>query len=72
MPMPAKSPAEQIYGALRDCPIDSKPLYRLYNNASSSGGRFVSNHRYVTDRTDVAAAVAQGWRDEGHVMCVPD
>ena len=71
MPMPAKTVEQNAYGALKDCPIDSQPLYRLYNNASSSGGRFVSNHRYVTERTAVDAAVAQGWRDEGHVMCVP-
>lgn len=55
----------------KPCPIDSKPLYRLYNNASASSGRFVSNHRYTTSRTDVAAFVARGWLDEGHVMCVP-
>ena len=53
------------------CPAASKPLYRLYNNAAASNGKFVSNHRYVTERSDVAAAVAQGWLDEGMVMCVP-
>ena len=31
----------------------------------------MSNHRYVTESTDVTAAVAQGWVDEGQVMCVP-
>ena len=56
---------------IKPCPIDSKPLFRLYNNASESGGRFVSNHRYTTDRADVAAFAAKGWRDEGQVMCVP-
>ena len=71
MPMPAKNAAQAVPGALRDCPIDSKPLFRVYNNASASGGRFVSNHRYLTERVDVTAAVAQGWVDEGHVMCVP-
>ena len=55
----------------KPCPIDSKPLYRLYNNASASNGSFVSNHRYTTSRSDVAAFAARGWRDEGHVMCVP-
>ena len=55
----------------KPCPIDSKPLYRVYNNASASNGRFVSNHRYFTDKTDVAAVVAQGWLNEGQVMCVP-
>ena len=52
-------------------PIDSKPLYRLYNNASAPGKNYVSNHRYVIERADLAAAVAQGWVDEGQVMCVP-
>jgi Repeat of unknown function (DUF5648) len=55
----------------KPCPIDSKPLYRLYNNASASNGSFVSNHRYTTSWSDVAAFAARGWRDEGHVMCVP-
>jgi len=72
MPMPAKNAAQAVPGALRDCPVDSKPLYRIYNNASASNGRFVSNHRYLTERVDVTAAVAQGWVDEGHVMCVPN
>lgn len=53
------------------CPIDSKPLYRVYNNASTSNGRFVSNHRYQTEKADVTAVVVQGWVDEGQVMCVP-
>jgi hypothetical protein len=56
---------------IKPCPIDSKPLFRLYNNASYSDGRFVSNHRYTADRADVAAFVAKGWADEGQVMCVP-
>jgi hypothetical protein len=72
MPMPAKNTVQAAPGALRDCPIASKPLYRLYNNASAPNGSFVSNHRYTTSRADMAAAVAQGWLDEGHVMCVPE
>ena len=71
LPLPAKTVAQQTPGALRDCPTASQPLFRAYNNAANSGGRFVSNHRYLTDRADVIAAVAQGWVDEGHVMCVP-
>ena len=58
--------------AVKPCPTASKPLYRVYNNASASNGRFVSNHRYLTERADVATVVAQGWVDEGHVMCVPN
>lgn len=70
-PMPAKTAEQNMPGATRDCPINSVPLYRLYNNASKSGGRFVSNHRYTVDQSDVAAFVAKGWVDEGHAMCVP-
>lgn len=56
---------------VKPCPINSKALYRVYNNASASSGRFVSNHRYLTEKADVTAVVAQGWVDEGQVMCVP-
>ena len=66
MPMPGGNA-----DGTKPCPIDSKPLYRLYNNASAPGKNYVSNHRYVTERADLAAAVAQGWVDEGQVMCVP-
>ena len=66
MPMPGANA-----DGTKPCPIDSKPLYRLYNNASAPGKDYVSNHRYVTERADVSAAVAQGWLDEGQVMCVP-
>lgn len=72
MPMPAKTASQALPGALRDCPMKSKPLYRLYNNASAPGKDYVSNHRYVTEPADIVAAVAQGWVDEGHVMCVPE
>lgn len=71
LPLPPKTAAQQVPGALRDCPTASQPLFRVYNNAINSGGRFVSNHRYLTDKADLMAAVAQGWVDEGHVMCVP-
>ena len=70
LPLPPKTAAQQVPGALRDCPTASQPLFRVYNNAINSGGRFASNHRYLTHRADVVAAVAQGWVDEGHVMCV--
>ena len=63
-------PGAAVIG-VKPCPIDSKPLYRVYNNASASNSRFVSNHRYLTERADVATVVAQGWVDEGQVMCVP-
>ena len=70
-PLPAARPEQMTPGAVRDCPAESKPLYRLYNNASYSNGRYVSNHRYTTDHNEVAVAVREGWADEGHVMCVP-
>lgn len=66
MPLPGAT-----VDGIKPCPIDSKPLFRLYNNATHSGGRFVSNHRYTTDRADVTAFTAKGWVDEGQVMCVP-
>ena len=71
LPLPPKTAAQQAPGAPRDCPAASQPVFRVYNNAVNSGGRFVSNHRYFTDKADVSAAVAQGWVDEGHVMCAP-
>lgn len=64
------TPGSSVYGTKR-CPLASKPLFRIYNNASAPGSNYVSNHRYVTDRADVSAAQAQGWVDEGQVMCVP-
>ena len=66
MPMPGSN----ADGTQR-CPLASKPLFRIYNNASAPGSNYVSNHRYVTERADVGAAQAQGWVDEGQVMCVP-
>jgi len=71
MPMPPKNAAQSAPGALRDCPVGTKPLFRLYNNASASAGGFVSNHRYTTEQSDVAKFIAKGWLNEGHVMCVP-
>ncbi len=71
-PLPATRPEQSFPGAVRDCPAESKPLYRLYNNASYSNGGYVSNHRYTTDFIEVAVAVREGWADEGHVMCVPE
>jgi len=68
LPLPASAPA----GTQPGCPAGSKPLYRLYNNASAPGKNYVSNHRYVTSRTTVDAAVAIGWLDEGVSMCVPE
>ena len=68
LPLAANAPA----GTQASCPTGSKPLYRLYNNASAPGKNYVSNHRYVTSRSVVNAAVAIGWLDEGVGMCVPE
>ena len=68
LPLAANAPA----GTQPSCPARSKPLYRLYNNASAPGKNYVSNHRYVTSRATVDAAVAIGWLDEGVSMCVPE
>ena len=68
LPLAANAPV----GTQPSCPAGSKPLYRLYNNASAPGKNYVSNHRYVTSRTTVDAAVAIGWLDEGVSMCVPE
>ena len=62
---------EPAINGTKPCPIGSKALYRVDNNASTSNGRYVSNHRYLTERADVNVAVADGWLDEGQVMCVP-
>ena len=59
LPLPANAPV-----GTQPVPGGSKPLYRLYNNASAPGKNYVSNHRYVTSRTTVDAAVAIGWLDE--------
>ncbi len=41
-------------------------LYRAYNNGA--GG--TPNHRFSIERAVIDAMVAQGWTDEGAVMCV--
>jgi len=71
LPLPARTEQQGLPGAQRDCPAGSRPLFRLYNNPAP-GSRAVANHRYTTDRADVAAFTARGWTDEGHVMCVPE
>ncbi len=48
------------------CPYPSGqvPLYRAWRPFGDS------NHRFATDRAVIASMVAQGWIDEGPVMCV--
>jgi hypothetical protein len=54
------------------CPAGTQPLYRAYNNAFSATGMknsWDSNHRFTPALADIAAMVAQGWRDEGLQFC---
>ena len=46
------------------CNIWNVPLYRAWRPFGDSA------HRLTTDRTIIAEMVAQGWIDEGQVMCV--
>ncbi len=66
LPMPSPVAAQTAV-----CPPASIPLYRAYNNASGKGYKYGSNHRFATNRQDIATMVRDGWLDEGMVMCVP-
>lgn len=48
------------------CPLDTIPIYRLYNNRWMYND---SNHRFTTDLTEVNAMVLKSWVSEGLVMC---
>ena len=50
-------------GAATPC---ERPVYRAYNNRAAFND---SNHRYMTDRADYDAMVADGWTGEGQVFC---
>lgn len=50
------------------CPTGTYAVTRLYNNRWREND---SNHRYTTSRSLAASHVAQGWIDEGVVMCAP-
>ena len=50
------------------CPTGMMPVRRLYNNRFAQND---SNHRYTTNPDVVAAMQAQGWTDEGVVLCSP-
>ena len=54
------------------CPVDSRPLYRAYNNGRTGA----PNHRYITDPALLDEMIAQGWTMEGEATtrvfaCVP-
>lgn len=51
------------------CDGDLAPVYRAYNNGFARG--IDSNHRYSTDLAVIQQMTAQGWLDEGVVMCIP-
>lgn len=48
------------------CPVGLVPVHRFYNNPAVAAAM---NHRYVTSPAVIAEMLAQGWTDEGVVMC---
>jgi hypothetical protein len=48
------------------CPVGLVPVHRFYNNPAVAAAM---NHRYVSDPNVIADMLAQGWTDEGVVMC---
>src|SRR5690606_31197772 len=52
-----------------NCPTNSSPVYRYYNNGWE---RNDSNHRYATHLDDLTAMKRAGWVLEGTAMCVPE
>ncbi len=64
--MPEGTPGSRV------CPIDSRPLYRSYNNGL--GG--APNHRYTIERGVLDEMISKGWTMEGEAQtqvfaCVP-
>lgn len=49
------------------CPANTRPLYRIYNN----GQRGSPNHRYTSSFATINVMESQGWLLEGAVMCLP-
>jgi Repeat of unknown function (DUF5648) len=49
------------------CPVGSKPVYRLFNRANETGKD--SNHRLTINPNVYQAMQSQGWKAEGVVMC---
>jgi hypothetical protein len=48
------------------CPSGLIPVHRFYNNPASGTSM---NHRYVIDAAVMQQMIAEGWIDEGVVMC---
>jgi Repeat of unknown function (DUF5648) len=49
------------------CPVGSKPVYRVFNRANETGKD--SNHRLTINPSVYQAMQSQGWKAEGVVMC---
>ena len=50
------------------CAADTWPVYRVYNQRYQYND---SNHRFTADPQMRAAALAEGWADEGVAFCTP-
>ncbi len=64
--------ATPVPSAAGDCPVATRPVYRLYNNGQGAA----PNHRYTTSLTIRSLMLAQGWIAEGAgalgvIMCSP-
>ena len=51
------------------CPSGTVPIYRAYNNGFTGG--VDSNHRITSSQTAIQQVLADGWTNEGVVMCAP-
>ena len=51
------------------CPSGTLPVYRAYNNGFTRG--VDSNHRIAISLVAIQEVVAEGWNNEGVVMCSP-
>lgn len=56
-------------GSNGTCVTGTMPVYRAYNNGSARG--IDSNHRITTSLAAIREVVAEGWTNEGAVMCAP-
>ncbi len=59
--------AEPIDPGTGACREGKRPVYRAYNAGFARG--IDSNHRFVTDHTQIEALLARGWVDEGIAFC---
>jgi hypothetical protein len=59
--------AETVDSMTGQCRSGRAAVYRGYNNGCVRG--IDSNHRFVTDRDELAALVSKGWSLEGIAFC---